>query len=1043
MGDFNAVLRDYERSNGSRVSSRCGDNAFRQFVQQCNLIDIGFQGSPYTWRRGSLLERLDRVLASYEWRIAFPEAVLTHLNPLKSYHVPILLKLSSNGYMRCSRRPFRFEAAWLTHASFQELLKKEWTTNARWNMRINNIQQAFTKWNKSVFGNVFLTKRRLLRRLQGIASKLFSGPNKFLEKLQSELWQELETVLQREELIWFQKSRCKWLLMGDRNTRFFHGSTIIRRRKNRIEKLLNENGELAIKIDLEKAYDRLNWLFIKDTLEDIGLPSKFIDLVWSCISTASLQVLWNGEVLEAFSPSRGIRQGDPISPYLFVLCMERLFHLIDITVTQQLWKPIRLSRGGPSLTHLAFADDLILFAEANMNQVEIIQSCLNHFCSSSGQKISQEKTRIFFSKNVARTVREEISSAFGFQRAENLGKYLGIPLHHSRVNRDTYHGIMDKITQRLSNWKAKNLSFAGRLTLTKSVLAALPSYTMQMVRLPRSICDEVDKKCRQFLWGDSEDCRKIHTIGWSMLCLPKDKGGLGIRKMRDVNTTFMMKNCWSLITEKEKLWVQVIKSKYGCLDEQLPRVEKKQKMSNLWRGMCEAWKLMKPHLRWVIGDGITVKFWYDRWVPGLEPLIQSALSFVPPGELLKAVSDYVDDLGGWDIDQIQSYLPPNVWLCIQRLAPPHAGVGRDRVVWDNTTDGNFTLRSAHEISSSMQVTNSPPIFKMIWRWKGPERVRVLLWKIAHNSLLTNACRFKLGLSDNPSCSLCMHDTEDTLHVLRDCSFAKVVWRKLLGSTSDEHIFTDELHAWLVRNLSRSGSRWEGWQTCFALALDSLWHRCNQVLFQNSQTSSDQLIAKIKARISSLSSSVSLEIQQFSLRQPPLIVTPEYQWCCPPRSLFKLNCDGSVSQARGASCGGILRDEEGRFILAYSCHIGRCSIIQTELWAILHGLRIIQSRKLSGRVMVESDSSLEIRLILEGCSSAHPCSTLVQEIVELTRQVNFVSFTHILREADKVADFLAKYKLPLGEVMTIFNSPPEFLHSLLDADKSGSFPLRIL
>nr|KYP72231.1 Putative ribonuclease H protein At1g65750 family [Cajanus cajan] len=155
--------------------------------------------------------------------------------------------------------------------------------------------------------------------------------------------------------------------------------------------------------------------------------------------------------------------------------MERLFHLINMTIEHHIWKPICLSRSGPLISHLAFANDLVLFAEASTDQVEVIKACLNTFCDSAGQKVSQEKTRIFFSNNVGHVVRNEISSAFGFQRTNDLGKYLGIPTHHSRVNRVTYQGIIDKINSRLSGWKEKNLSFAGRLTLTKSVLQALPS----------------------------------------------------------------------------------------------------------------------------------------------------------------------------------------------------------------------------------------------------------------------------------------------------------------------------------------------------------------------------------------------------------------------------------------------------------------------------------------------------------------------------------------------------------------------------------------
>nr|KYP49860.1 Putative ribonuclease H protein At1g65750 family [Cajanus cajan] len=158
--------------------------------------------------------------------------------------------------------------------------------------------------------------------------------------------------------------------------------------------------------------------------------------------------------------------------------MERLFHIIEVVVSQKLWKPISLSKQGLSLSHLTFVDDLILFSKASLDQVEVIQSCLELFCKSLGQKVSLEKTRIFFSKNVGWSVREGISSTLGFQRMDNLGKYLGVPIQHDRVNKRLYSSIINKVNQRLSSWKAKTLFIARRLTFTKSVLATFPVYTM-------------------------------------------------------------------------------------------------------------------------------------------------------------------------------------------------------------------------------------------------------------------------------------------------------------------------------------------------------------------------------------------------------------------------------------------------------------------------------------------------------------------------------------------------------------------------------------
>nr|KYP77075.1 Putative ribonuclease H protein At1g65750 [Cajanus cajan] len=295
--------------------------------------------------------------------------------------------------------------------------------------------------------------------------------------------------------------------------------------------------------------------------------------------------------------------------------MERLFHLIKIAEDHHLWKPIKLSKKGPPLSHLAFADDLILFSEASLDQAKIIKACLDNFCHSSGMKVSTEKTRIFFSKNIGWSVKNEISSSLGFQRTDDLGKYLGIKLHHERVSKRSLQSVMDHINRRLSSWKTKTLSFAGRLTLTKSVLATIPSYTMQIVLLPKQLCDDIDKSYRSFIWGQDSGKRRIHALTWETLCKPKDDGGLGLRESRKVNTAFMMKNCWALCSQPEKLWVRVVRAKYACGDESIPVVNKRSVASNFWRGICPAWVEVQPQIAWNVRDGLLIKFWIDRWLP--------------------------------------------------------------------------------------------------------------------------------------------------------------------------------------------------------------------------------------------------------------------------------------------------------------------------------------------------------------------------------------------------------------------------------------------
>ena len=195
-------------------------------------------------------------------------------------------------------------------------------------------------------------------------------------------------------------------------------------------KTKGRRGYMALKIDLEKAYDKLEWSFIKDMLIRFYLPRKLIDLIMSCISSVSTSLLFNGGALEPFLPTRGIRQGDPLSPYIFIMCMDYLGKLIQERCEDKSWIPVKASRRGPAFLHLFFANDLVLFAKANMENCLVIREVLDEFCSLSRQTISEAKSRVFFSPNVDQSDREALSDILGFQSTTNLGKYLGFPIKH-------------------------------------------------------------------------------------------------------------------------------------------------------------------------------------------------------------------------------------------------------------------------------------------------------------------------------------------------------------------------------------------------------------------------------------------------------------------------------------------------------------------------------------------------------------------------------------------------------------------------------------
>ena len=245
-----------------------------------------------------------------------------------------------------------------------------------------------------------------------------------------------------------------------------------------------KEGYIAVKVDLEKAYDRLEWSFVYNVLQAFHFPINIINLIMSCISNTSLSVLVNGSTLDPIRPSRGIRQGDPISPYLFILCMEYLGFLIEKKYSNGSWCSLKASRGNIKISHLFFADDLILFAKATNEIGDVISEVLNDFCLESGQKISFTKSRIYFSPNTGADLRDQICEKLGMFETNNFGKYLGFPLRHKGIPRRHFNFVADRVMKRLAGWKTKFLSFVGRAVLVNSVMSAIPNHVMQAADLP-------------------------------------------------------------------------------------------------------------------------------------------------------------------------------------------------------------------------------------------------------------------------------------------------------------------------------------------------------------------------------------------------------------------------------------------------------------------------------------------------------------------------------------------------------------------------------
>ncbi|KAA3489594.1 reverse transcriptase [Gossypium australe] len=641
---------------------------------------------------------------------------------------------------------------------------------------------------------------------------------------------------------------------------------------------------MAIKLDLEKAYNRVSWEFIEISLIAAEIPEKI------------RKILWNGVPSKTFKPVRGIRQGCPLSPYLFVLCMEWLGYLINSEISAGRWRPIQLSRSGPSLSHLFFANDLVIFNRAEMDQAKLLKDILRCFCDFSGHKISVRKSNMFFSKNVDVNVGDQISQLFGFQKVLNLGNYLGVPLLHDRVTKSTLDFVIGKVRNKLQNWDAWKLSFAGRVTLAQLVILAIPCYFMQSLSIPKGVCEEIERIARQFIWGGSAGNPKTALVSWDSICQPRSHGGLGFRRLQDHNNSFLMKLCFNLVSRKDALWVRVLRSKYGW-KSQLPVSIQKSHCYHIWRSLSKVWPLVYENLMWSVGDGTTIRGWEDIWIPDVGPLV----NHVPAHANLNldsTLKDWVLQDGSWNVDMMRIWLSDDI---IKRIV-----CILHRIKLEVKTE-SFGLRPKDDI------------WKHIWKYKGPQRVRLFFWLVINQRLFTNSERARRGIGQSSACPRCGHELEDIMHVLRDCLNSKEAWKLEKGIT---------------------------WSCLFGIIAWRIWKSRDLFIFQSIDWSSLKLVKF------SLTWAQHFETLITGSKLFPDLARG-YQHCSNDWVYFYY--DGAVARLSGnASAGGVVRDRNGNWILGFTHYLSRCSPFEVELWAILDGMLTLLNRGFK-RVKIQTDN----------------------------------------------------------------------------------------
>ena len=261
------------------------------------------------------------------------------------------------------------------------------------------------------------------------------------------------------------------------------------------------DGFIVVNLDMSKTYNRVEWKFIEEVMRRMGFHKRWIGWIMRCITTVSYSIIINGEAHGSIVPSRGLRQGDPLSSYLFLLCTKAFSALIEEANNNNALTDISICRGSPKVTHLFFADNSLLFCKAKNLECSKMVEILKQYEAASGQQVNTDKSSVFFSHNTSFTMKEEVMDILGHMQHTRHGKYLGLPSLIGKSKKQVFVEIKEKVGKKLSGWKKKMLLMGGKEILIKAIVQAVPTYTMGYFLLPKSLCEDLEGMMRNFWWG--------------------------------------------------------------------------------------------------------------------------------------------------------------------------------------------------------------------------------------------------------------------------------------------------------------------------------------------------------------------------------------------------------------------------------------------------------------------------------------------------------------------------------------------------------------
>jgi len=516
-------------------------------------------------------------------------------------------------------------------------------------------------------------------------------------------------------------------------------------------------GNVALKVDISKAFDTLDWNFLIVVLTQFGFSSVFTQWILSILQSARLSILINAKAVGFFSCFRGVRQGDPLSPLLFCLAEEVLNRAISVARSGGRISPMVFARGIAFPTHILYADDIMIFCTGTKRNIRCLMNIFHDYSSVSRQLVNNSKSKFFTgAMNNARA--QMLVDLLGFSAGVIPFTYLGCPIFKGKPKAVHFLSITDIIKAKLATWKGVSLSIMGRIQLVKSIIHGMLVYSFHVYMWPRRLLCLLDSWIKNYIWSGDFHSRKVCTVSWKIMCRSWAAGGLDLKSTRLINDSLMLKLAWELMASDSQ-WAALFKIKYfkngrPCMHYM---------NSSVWSSLRIHISTITTNSSWIIGTGENINLWSDNWLG--EPLLDLLQIDTSIHDLFSDTVADVTDNGNWNFP---GALLPHIASRLDSVVLPTSPLS-DLLIWMHTTDGKFTAKCAR-----IFPTPTAPVLhwaEIIWRPCIPPSHSFILWRLVHGKMPTYENLKARGCVTVSVCNLCMNSDESSVHLFFCCPFA--------------------------------------------------------------------------------------------------------------------------------------------------------------------------------------------------------------------------------------------------------------------------------